>query len=84
MEQANSLRREVARDARRYLASEMPWAEFISRYGETDQDEEISELVDLIEHEPQRGGAMGVSEDRWFAYRQKVESVLRMLEASPE
>jgi len=84
MRRTENLRRDVARDARLYLASQISWDEFIGRYGEADDDDHILQLVDLIEHEPKRGGVLGVSEDMWRTYRAQVEQLLQTLESSRE
>ena len=49
----------VGRLAELYLAGRMSFADFMQAAPEDSQDEEIAELIDLIEHEPQRGGFLG-------------------------
>ena len=43
-------------------------------------DELIDELVDLIEHEPKRGGFMGVTEKEWYEYQQSIQDAIAVLE----
>ena len=40
------------------------------------QDELIDELVDLIEHELQRGGFLGVSEKNWKQYEERIQQLI--------
>jgi hypothetical protein len=40
----------------------------------------VAELVDLIEHEPKRGGSLGLSEMEWQSYREEVEQSITSLE----
>jgi hypothetical protein len=82
MARADGVRRVVAEDGRRYLAGEISWDEFIDRHGESHDDDDVAALVDLIEHEPQRCGFLGLSEPAWVAYRHQIEHVLRTLESS--
>ena len=81
MTKTSDLRRFAAQDGRRYMAGEMSWDEFMDRYGESRDDSDVGALVDLIEHEPQRGGFLGVSESAWLAHRRQVETILRELES---
>jgi len=76
-------RREVAGDARSYLAGELGWESFVERYSghdfETDSD--IGELVFLIEHEPSRSGFGGVDDLAWRKYSDQLDSAIRKLES---
>jgi hypothetical protein len=39
----------------------------------------IDELVDMIEHEPKRGGFMGVSEAEWKRYEDRINTLIKVL-----
>ncbi len=43
-------------------------------------DSLVDEFVDLIEHEPKRGGFMGLNEKEWIAYQRSVASAIEALE----
>jgi len=45
------------------------------------EDPVIAELVDLIEHEPKRGGFLGVSESEWAEYRSSIERAIQKVES---
>jgi hypothetical protein len=48
----------VGRLAELYLAGRMSYADFMKAAKDDNDDELVAELVDLIEHEPQRGGVL--------------------------
>ena len=73
------MRLRAAAMARTYDGSRTAWQRFMDEFGECD-DPGIAELVDLIEHEPQRGGFLGVSESEWAAYRASVGRAIQNLE----
>ena len=66
----------MARDLRRGALS---FDEFASQWGSS-PDERIAELFDLLEHEPQRGGLFGVSEEALAEYQLRVDRAIRALE----
>jgi hypothetical protein len=51
----------VGRLAELYLAGRMSFADFMQAAPEDSRGEDVAELVDLIEHEPIRGGVLGAS-----------------------
>lgn len=71
--------KQAAKDARAFVAGEITWDKFIVVYGET-HNEAIATLVDIIEHEPKRGGFLGLNEDNWLAYEESRENAIRALE----
>jgi hypothetical protein len=75
-----SLRRDAAKAGRAYLSKNLSWEEFMDRFAESD-DDLISDLVDLIEHEPQRGGFLGVNETQWVEYQTQVKVAIAALES---
>jgi hypothetical protein len=75
---------EVAYKAKEYKAGNMTWDEFIDACAETEvEDPLIDELVDMIEHEPKRGGFMGVSEKEWKRYEDRINFLIEELLRSP-
>lgn len=50
----------------------------MDEFGQTD-DKKIEVLVDLIEHEPKRGGFMGVNENEWAEYQAQVAEAIDAL-----
>jgi hypothetical protein len=73
-------RQAAAAAARACLANELSWYEFLDRFSESD-DELISDLVDLIEHEPKRGGFLGVNEQAWADYQSQVTAAIDALDS---
>ena len=71
----------VGRLAEEYLAGRVSFADFMHAAPEDPEDEEVAELIDLIEHEPKRGGFLGVSageHDRHMArIRELAHSIIR-------
>lgn len=43
-------------------------------------DKLIDDLVDRIEHEPQQGGFMGLTEKEWQKYQLSIQEVIAELE----
>lgn len=75
-----TLRREAAEEGRSYLSRNLSCEEFMNRFAES-EDDLISDLVDLIEHEPKRGGFLGVNEGRWAEYQALLTATIAALEA---
>ena len=80
-EDLNTLRREAAEAGRSYLSKNLSWEEFIGRFAES-EDDLVSDLVDLIEHEPKRGGFLGVNEERWAEYQAQLTAAIAALESA--
>jgi len=74
-----ALRRRVAAAARSYMDGSLTWEAFMMEFSEA-EDPQISELVDLIEHEPQRDGLLGVSEKDFDKYREATDRLIQKLE----
>jgi hypothetical protein len=75
-----SLRRAAAEAGRAYLANSLSWDQFMHRFSDCD-DDLVGELVTLIEHEPKRGGFLGVNEKHWAQYQSQLASALTALES---
>ncbi len=77
-------RRQLAEKTRQYRSGNLPWQELIdlldSAYEEYPNDEYIFILYNLIEHEPKRGGFLGVNEVDWQNYQSAVENILNRFE----
>lgn len=79
MDNERKLHRHAAAEAgRAYLAQKLSFEEFMGRFAES-EDDLVSDLVDLIVHEPQRGGVLGVSEEVWERYQSQVASAIAAL-----
>ena len=74
------LRRAAAEAGRAYLANNLSWEQFMERFIDCN-DGLVGELVTLIEHEPKRGGFLGVNEKHWAEYQSQVASALAVLES---
>ena len=78
------IRRQLAEKTRQYRSGNLPWQELIdlldSAYEEYPNDEYIFILYNLIEHEPKRGGFLGVNEVDWQNYQSAVENILNRFE----
>ena len=74
------LRGAAAEAGRAYLANTLSWEQFMQRFSDCG-DDLVGELVTLIEHEPKRGGFLGVSEKHWTQYQSQVASALAALES---
>jgi hypothetical protein len=76
-----SLRREAAAAGRAVMADTLSYDQFMERFADCG-DDLISDLVDLIEHEPKRGGVLGVNETDWAQYQSQLASALAVLESA--
>ena len=79
-ENSAQFRSRAAQAARAYLRKELSWEHFIEEFGEV-EDELIGVVVDLIEHEPKRGGILGINEKEWAAFQSELSEAIRALEA---
>jgi hypothetical protein len=74
------IRKKFAVLVRKLYAGEISFDDFLSEAPEQDQDGLIGEIVDLIEHEPQNGGFLGVSNSSQELYMQQIFSLIEKLE----
>lgn len=72
------LRHRAADAARDYLAQKISLDEFMREFEEI-EDTPIAILVDLIEHEPKRGGFLGLSEKEWELYQSQLNQTIEAL-----
>ncbi len=75
------LRQKVAKAAREMYSGGITFEQFIDLTPDQDNDELIDELVYLIEHEPQKGGVLGVKEKDHESYMQQIFKVIEKLES---
>ena len=73
-------RQRAAEGARAYLSGKLSWEQFMDLFAES-EDELISDLVDLMEHEPKRGGFLGVNEKQWAHYQSQLSAAIAALES---
>jgi len=69
----------AAEMAREYRAGRVSWVAFMDAFAES-SDELVADLVDLIEHEPRRGGLLGISDGRWAEHESAVQAAIDALE----
>lgn len=73
------LRSRAAKAARAAISNEKEFSDFVSEFGESG-DSIIEELVDLIEHAPERDGVLGAGESVWKAHYDKIQAAIGALE----
>jgi len=73
-------RRRAAEAARAYLSGELSWDQFMDLFAKS-EDDLVGDLVTLVEHEPKRGGFLGVDEKRWVQYQAQLSSAIAALES---
>jgi hypothetical protein len=73
------LRLRAAEAARDLIAGRIEWDDFAAEFGDV-RDPKVSELIDLIEREPEVGGFSGVTHLQYRAYRATIERLLAELE----
>ncbi len=70
-------RRQVAEWAERYLAGNLSFQRFLELVPEESEDSLVTELVDLVEHEPKRGGILGATPEQYDRHMRKLRGFLR-------
>ena len=73
------LRVRAAERVRAMRAGQISWDDFMDEFGDA-KDQPIAKLVDLVEHEPQRGGILGVRESQYQEYLDRVREAIEELE----
>lgn len=76
----NELRRKIAKLARGVYSNEVAYDVLIAAVPDENEDELIEELIDLITHEPQKGGVFGLDEVRHKIYIQRIFKIIDKLE----
>jgi hypothetical protein len=69
----------VGRLAELYLAGRISFADFIQAAPEDPEDGEVAELIDLIEHEPKRGGFLGASPEEHDRHMVRIRELARSI-----
>jgi hypothetical protein len=81
----HDLRKKAATLARSFLEGRITYEQFIDGLDEN-EDEDVTELEDLVEHMPARGGCFGSlfgwSDKDLARYRAEIEAVIRKLEST--
>lgn len=80
------LRRKVAGFAKQYCLGELFFEQFLELAPEPDQceDDDIFELLDLVEHEPQKGGLFGVSGKEHARHMARIDALIAKLLNEPQ
>jgi hypothetical protein len=69
----------LGRLAAEYLAGRVSFADFMQAAPEDTEDEEVAELIDLIEHEPKRGGFLGASPEEHDRHMARIGELARSI-----
>ncbi len=77
----SDIRHRAARLARDYLENKITWRDFVDQMPQSTGDKLLDELTDLIEHQPKRGGLMGLNEKEWQTYQRQVHTLIKRLES---
>ena len=72
-------RRRVAEWAEQYLAGDLSFQRFLELVPEESGDSLVTELVDLVEHEPKRGGIFGATPEQHDGHMRKVRELIAAL-----
>jgi hypothetical protein len=72
-------RTNVGRLAELYLAGQVSFQEFMQAAPEEPDDEDIAELIDLIVHEPKRGGFLGASRQEHDRHMARIRELARSI-----
>lgn len=75
-------RNAVMRRSEQLLADRLSFEDFLTGVPESPMDEDVSELIDLFEHEPARGGLFGVRAKEHDEYMTQVRQLVAKLKAS--
>jgi cell division septum initiation protein DivIVA len=73
------VKKKVASLARKLYEKEITYQQFMRQVPETD-DEEVAELLDLITHEPKRGGWFGASAQEHDRHMEEIFRLIRKFE----
>ena len=70
--------REVAHWAQQYFAGGLSFEQFFDLGAEETEDEDVAELLDLIEHEPQHGGILGARPADHDRHMGRIQELIRL------
>ena len=77
-------RKQLAEKTRQYQSGNLTWQELMDLLfdasKEYSDDELIFDLYDLFEHEPKRGGFLGISEGEWQCRQRSIANILNEFE----
>lgn len=74
------IRRRAAERAREVLEGSVNAEAFREEFADV-EDRAVAELIDLMEHEPVRGGIMGCGEAAWRNYQRSIRDLIAGLSA---
>ena len=69
----------LGRLAEEYLEGRVSFVDFMQAAPEDPEDEDVAELIDLIEHEPKRGGFLGVSPEAHDRHVARIRELARSI-----
>jgi hypothetical protein len=62
-----------------YLDGRVPFSDFMRAMPDPPPGEDVAELIDLIEHEPKRGGFGGASPEEYDRHMERIRELARSL-----
>jgi hypothetical protein len=74
------VRRRAAERAREVLDGSLSAEVFLQEFADV-EDRAVAELIDLMEHEPVRGGLLGSGEAAWRNYQKAIRDLIAGLSA---
>jgi hypothetical protein len=72
-------RREIAHWVEQYLSGTLSWERLFALVPEEPADEDVAELLDLIEHEPKKGGFLGVQPEVHSQHMARIRELVALL-----
>jgi len=73
----------VGQLAKLYLAGRMSFADCMRAVPKESEDDDVEELIDLIVHEPKRGGFFGASPEEHDEHMERVRKLARSSSSRP-
>lgn len=74
----------IAHWVRQYLSGALSYDGLCSSTPLYTEDDDVSELLSLNEHEPKQGGFMGAGPEEYDRYMGRVRELVRVLETRPK
>ena len=65
--------------AEAYLEGRMPFKDFMRAMPDPPAGEDVAELIDLIQHEPKRGGFLGATPEEYDRHRERIRELVCLI-----
>jgi hypothetical protein len=62
-----------------YLEGRMPFKDFMRAMPDPPPGQDVAELIDLLEHEPKRGGFLGASPEEYDRHMERIRELVRTI-----